>query len=109
MRALVGRIDEESAAGGPAGATPQPDGSLLVDGLMRVHELEELLGTELEEAERGDVGTVGGLIMARLDRMPRPGDEVTLAGHRLRVEQLDGRRISVARLYRETPPDPQEE
>jgi CBS domain containing-hemolysin-like protein len=98
MRALVGRIDEESTVGGPAGATPQPDGSLLLDGLMRVHELEELLGVELDKAEQGDVATVGGLIMARLDRMPQPGDEVTLAGHRLRVEQLDGRRVAVVRL-----------
>ena len=72
MRALVGRIDEESTVGGPAGATAQPDGSLLVDGLMRVHELEELLGTELDEAERGDVATVGGLIMARLDQHAAP-------------------------------------
>jgi putative hemolysin len=100
MRALVGRIDEESPAGGPAGVAPQPDGSLLLDGLTRVHELEELLGTEMEEAERGEVGTVGGLVMARLDRMPRVGDEVTVAGRRLRVEQLDGRRVSLVRLYR---------
>jgi putative hemolysin len=101
MRALVGRIDEESAVGEPAGVTPQSDGSLLVDGLIRVHELEELLGTELDEAERGDVATVGGLFMARLDHMPRPGDEVTVAGHRLRVEKLDGRRVAAVRLYRE--------
>jgi CBS domain containing-hemolysin-like protein len=100
MRALVGRIDEESTVGGPAGVTPQPDGSLLVDGLMRVHELEELLGTDLDEAERGEVGTVGGLVMTRLDRMPRVGDEVTVAGRRLRVEQLDGRRVSLVRIYR---------
>jgi CBS domain containing-hemolysin-like protein len=104
MRALVGRLDEESAVGGPAGAAPQPDGSVLLDGLMRVPELEELLGAELDEAEGGDVSTVGGLLMARLDRMPGVGDEVTLAGHRLRVEQLDGRRVSVVRLCRESPP-----
>jgi CBS domain containing-hemolysin-like protein len=100
MRALVGRIEEGVTAGGLAGAAPQPDGSVLLDGLTRVHELEELLGTELGEAERGDVGTVGGLVMARLDRMPRVGDEVTVAGHRLRVEQLDGRRVALARLNR---------
>jgi CBS domain containing-hemolysin-like protein len=100
MRALVGRIDEESPAGGPAGVTVQPDGSLLVDGLTRVHELEELLGTELDEAERGEIATVGGLVMARLDRMPRLGDEAIVAGRRLRVEQLDGRRVSLVRLYR---------
>ena len=102
MRALVGRIDDEATGAGPAGATVQPDGFVLVDGLMRVHELEELLRIELDEAARGDAATVGGLIMARLDRMPRPGDEVTVAGHRLRVEALDGRRVAVVRLSRGT-------
>ena len=58
----------------------------------------ELLGVDLDKAEQGDVATVGGLIMARLDRMPQPGDEVTRAGHRLRVEHLDGRRVAVVRL-----------
>jgi putative hemolysin len=45
---------------------------------------------------------VDGLTMARLDRMPRPGDEVTVAGHRLRVEKMDGRRVAAVRLYRGT-------
>ena len=44
MRALVGRIKEDSTVGGAAGVTVQPDGSRLVDGLMRVHELEEKQG-----------------------------------------------------------------
>jgi hypothetical protein len=32
--------------------------------------------------------------------MPRLGDEAIVAGRRLRVEQLDGRRVSLVRLYR---------
>ena len=100
MRALVGRIDEETP-GRVAGATTQPDGTVLVDGLTRVHELEEILGIELDKASRESAGTVGGLVMARLDRMPRSGDEIVLAGYRLRVERLDGRRVAVVRVRRE--------
>jgi magnesium and cobalt exporter, CNNM family len=100
MRALVGPIDEETA-GQAEGASPQADGSIVVDGLTRVHELEEMLDIDLDEASRGDVSTVGGLIMAKLDRMPRVGDEIALLGHRLHVERLDGRRVASVRIYRE--------
>jgi magnesium and cobalt exporter, CNNM family len=102
MRALVGPIDEETA-GLAEGASPQPDGSIVVDGLTRVHELEEMLGIEVDEATRDAVSTVGGLIMAKLDRMPRAGDEVALPGHRLRVDRLDGRRVASVRIDREPP------
>ena len=100
MRALVGPIDEETP-GQAEGAAPQADGSIVVDGLTRVHELEEMLGIELDDVTRGEVSTVGGLIMAKLDRMPRVGDEVELPGHRLRVERLDGRRVASVRISRE--------
>jgi CBS domain containing-hemolysin-like protein len=99
MRALVGPIDEEGT-GQPPGVVPQPDGSFLVDGLTRLHEAEELLGLELDEVTRATVATVGGLIMTKLDRIPRVGEEVTIPGHRLRVERLDGRRVSLVSARR---------
>jgi CBS domain containing-hemolysin-like protein len=100
MRALVGPIDEETA-GQAEGASPQADGSIVVDGLTRVHELEEMLDIALDEESREAASTVGGLIMAKLDRMPRGGDQVAIPGHRLRVERLDGRRVASVRIDRE--------
>ena len=99
MRALVGPFDEEGT-GQPPGVVSRPDGSFVVDGLTRLHELEELLGLELDEVTRATVATVGGLIMKKLDRIPRVGDEVTILGHRLRVERLDGRRVSLVSARR---------
>ena len=100
MRALVGPINEEPPRPGEPGyRREEPDGSILIDGLMRLHELEELLGADLQTMNRGDVGTVGGLVMALLDRLPEVGDEVEVAGRRLRVERLDGRRVALVRLY----------
>jgi Mg2+/Co2+ transporter CorC len=36
--------------------------------------------------------------MSRLGRMPMKGDEVLVSDHKLRVEELDGRRVATLRL-----------
>ena len=53
---------------------------------------------QLDESAHEAVETVGGLVMAVLGRMPREGDEVTVAGRTIRVERLDGRRVDLVRL-----------
>ena len=104
MRALVGEIEEkgEHDASRSDLRKTEPDGSVLVDGLMRLHEFEEMIGQEIEDPEREEVTTLGGLIMTKLDRLPYVSDEIQVAGRRLRVERLNGRRVAVARLF---PPD----
>ncbi len=99
IQPLVGPIEEE----GPLDAVvrepgSEADGAPLLDGLMRLDELEEMLQSRLDEHLREEVDTLGGAIMAILDRVPDVGDEVTLAGRRLRVERLDGRRVDRVRL-----------
>jgi CBS domain containing-hemolysin-like protein len=103
MRALVGPIDERPGPGGAGAARVEPDGSVLLDGLTRIHELEELIGADVEEPARGDVDTLSGLVMTRLDRMPQVGDEVEVLGRRVRVERLQGRRVGQVRLLPATP------
>ncbi|HZS03197.1 MAG TPA: hemolysin family protein [Chloroflexota bacterium] len=107
VEALVGRIDDEPAPGevsaliGPD--VPLRDGSLVLDGLMRLDELEELTGLRLAPEDHELVETVGGLVMARLGRIPDLGDEVEVAGRTLRVERRDGRRVAAVRLGAATP------
>jgi magnesium and cobalt exporter, CNNM family len=98
MRALVGRIHEGSSLGPLGQPRSEPDGSLLLDGLMRIHEFEELIGVDLKEPERKGIATLGGLVMAHLDRLPYVGDEVQVAHRRLRVEQVLRHRVAVVRL-----------
>jgi CBS domain containing-hemolysin-like protein len=76
----------------------EKDGSLLVDGLMRLGEFQELTGLRLEQSDHDNAETVGGLVMARLGRIPEVGDEVLVAGRGLRVEELDGKRVAAVRL-----------
>ena len=61
-------------------------------GLLRPDELAEATGVGLPDDPAYE--TLGGLVMARLGRVPAPGDEVVVDGVRLRVQQMDGRRVA---------------
>jgi CBS domain containing-hemolysin-like protein len=56
------------------------------------HELAERLGVA-ERGADGDAGavTVGGMVIARLGRVPAPGEQVTVDGFTFRVIESDGR------------------
>ncbi|MFC4912515.1 hemolysin family protein [Actinomadura gamaensis] len=72
---LVGEIIDENDAReeAPVGAA---DGSWLLDAGLRVDEIELTTGLALPEGDSYD--TVGGLVMAELRRLPRPGDRLVV-------------------------------
>lgn len=111
--ALIGRIDREAAAGDEATPEiayhPESDGTMIVDGLMRLHELEEVTGLEIKSSNYGNVETVSGLIMYVVGRIPAEGDEVPLQGWTLCIEQMDGRRVAKIRLLPDSAAGPEEE
>ena len=74
------------------------DGTYLVSGLLRVEELEEMLGAEFagEHYE-----TIAGLIFTTLGRVPAAGTAIVKNGFRLTVERADRRRIYRVRVSRE--------
>jgi putative hemolysin len=85
----------------------QPDGTYLVSGLTKLDEWSEITRSSLTEADLDDadqIETVGGLIMARLGRIPAEGDEAAIGGWLVRVEQMDAMRVARARLI--PPPAP---
>jgi CBS domain containing-hemolysin-like protein len=106
LGALVGRIDAEQAFQNSTldGPPPSrgPDGSLLLDGMTRLPELEELTGIRVDESSHEAVDTLGGLVMLELGRVPAVGDELAIGRWRLRVEVLDGRRVATVRLLPST-------
>ncbi len=61
-----------------------------VRGDLSVQDLEEFCGVELPERS---VDTVGGLVMALLDRVPTTGDAVRSGGLTFTVERTRGRRV----------------
>jgi CBS domain containing-hemolysin-like protein len=73
------------------------DGSWRVSGQLRPDEVRELTGIRLPESATYE--TLGGLVMAALGRVPNGGDEAVVAGARVRVEAMVGRRIEAVRLW----------
>jgi CBS domain containing-hemolysin-like protein len=100
LGALVGRIDAESETGGALRVEHAPAGSLVLDGLTRLSELEDVAGVHLE-ADAYDVETLGGLVMYCLGAIPSVGDEIQLDDWLIRVLELDGRRVARLQLQRE--------
>jgi CBS domain containing-hemolysin-like protein len=70
---------------------PLSPGRWRVRGDLPVHEWDEAFGAA---AQISSVSTVGGLVMARLGRVPVEGDEVHVGNLALRVEQMKGRRVA---------------
>lgn len=92
---LVGEVADEHDPR-RAGVRRAADDSWSVPGLLRPDELAESTG--LVVPDEGAYETLGGLVMAMLGRVPHAGDLVEVAGVRLAVEQMDGRRVDRVRV-----------
>ena len=72
-------------------------GAFRVNGRVPIADLAQAADIELPD---GDWDTVGGLIFNTLGHVPEVGEAVEAAGFRLRVERMEGRRITRVRLTR---------
>jgi CBS domain containing-hemolysin-like protein len=68
-------------------------GEFSVDGGTSIASIEATLGISLELQEREDYTTIGGLIMAKLGRIPVAGDLVQVDTYNLTVQAMDGHRV----------------
>jgi CBS domain containing-hemolysin-like protein len=98
---IVGDVADEHD---PRRARPRrgADGSWRVPGATRPDELLDWSGIRLPES--GAYETLAGLVMATLERIPAPGDEISIGGVRVRVETMRGRRVEALRVWPAPPP-----
>jgi putative hemolysin len=91
LQALVGEL--------PGGIDADPrvvhrdDGSWLFDGMVALDEVKQALRLPHLPGEDADFHTLGGYLMARLNRVPMVADRVTAGGFRFEVVEMDGRRV----------------
>lgn len=96
---IVGEIHDETDGPEPGPAIFQlDDKSWESDGLISLSDLERVVDLKIEEEL--DANTLSGLFMQRLARMPEAGDEIVQAGYRLRVVNLEDRRVGRVHIHR---------
>ena len=82
--------------------TERGDGSLDLDGRLKVEEFEGKVGQVLTPEEReADIDTVGGLVFTLAGRVPAKGEVIGHpSGLEFRVLEVDPRRIRRLRVRR---------
>src|SRR5262249_19620179 len=68
---------------------------------LRLDELAEHFDVKLDEDN--EVDTVGGLVVEKLGRLAKEGDQVDIDGYRIDVEGVDGVRITKLRVIPREP------
>ncbi|NNM55721.1 hemolysin family protein [Acidocella sp.] len=97
LEAIVGDADDT----GPKEGADSPEADFYeLDGLTPVDEIKARLHLPALPAE-GTYHTLGGLILALLQRPPRKGDAIVFGGWKFDVLAMDGRRAERVRVARD--------
>ena len=95
MERIVGELGGDFGTGASVPIRQLPDGSAEVDGLALVTDINEQFGLDIDEET---YTTLGGYMLGRLGRRPQVGDAIEVGGRTLRVEAVDGLRVSRVRV-----------
>jgi CBS domain containing-hemolysin-like protein len=95
MERIVGELGGDFGTGASMPVRQLTDGSSEVDGLALVTDINEQFGLEIDEES---YTTLGGYMLGRLGRRPKVGDAVEVEERMLRVDAVDGLRVSRVRI-----------
>jgi len=104
MGSVLGRLLAGEGADSDPLVFTREDGSLLVDGSLRIDEFRELTGERLADAEEHGYYTAAGMVISRYGRIPHVGEHFTLGDWRIEVVDLDGPRVDKLLLQRVSEP-----
>jgi putative hemolysin len=93
MQTLVGDIATPGEETDPP-IVSRDDGSWLIDGMVPLDEVKDVIGlSKLPGEESSDFHTLGGFMMAQVNRVPSVGDHFSVEGYRFEVVDMDKRRV----------------
>ena len=98
LEELVGEIEDEHDVDEMRRVHRLADGSLLVDALISINDLEELLDVKIERPLHYD--TLSGLILDQLGRFPKKGERIEFEGFWMICEQVKATSIVRVRIVR---------
>lgn len=77
-----------------------PDGSLSIRGECTLYALEKALGSKIElSADEEEIETIGGLILARVGKLPYAGEKINFPEFDALIEEIIYARISKIKIY----------
>jgi CBS domain containing-hemolysin-like protein len=97
LEEIVGEVSDPFDVVKPEIQT-MPDGTILVDGLTLIEEVNNQLGLHLEDPH---YDTIAGYMLGQLGHIPRSKESIDGDGVRLQAEVMDGMRIARLRLTRQ--------
>jgi CBS domain containing-hemolysin-like protein len=96
---IVGEIEDEHDQTIQPQMTFNEDGTILAEARLEVKELETLTGRLLEDDDRDEIDTLGGLVCAVAGRVPGRGEVVRHpSGLQFEVVEGDPRRLALLKI-----------
>ncbi|GKU27341.1 HlyC/CorC family transporter [Clostridium folliculivorans] len=93
---IVGEIEDEYDDETDKHIEVVKEDEYIVDGSMRINDLNELIGTKIESEE---FDSIGGFIIGQIGKMPEENEEVSYLNTRFVVEEVERNRIKKVRIY----------
>ncbi|QTR48905.1 CBS domain-containing protein [Candidatus Thiothrix anitrata] len=92
LEQIVGEIDDEHDAEEDevTQVVEQDDGRFIVEATTPIDEFNDIVGTKFDTDE---FDTIAGIVINKLGKIPRQGDEIVLEGWLFRILRSDNRRI----------------
>ena len=106
---IVGEIEDEHDEEAPPTLIEEAPGIALADARVKLDEFEKRFGAFVDDEERAEVDTLGGLVFYLANRVPSRGELIKhSSGIEFEIVDADPRRVRLLRvrhLPTETPPD----
>jgi putative hemolysin len=99
---IVGEIEDESKVGVGDMVKRLKGGTMVIDGSTSVRDLINIWGLALTDSEAYE--TIAGMILARLQAIPKGGETIHQDGYKFTVLEVDKNRIAKVRAEQEETP-----